>query len=195
VFCQRICIRGTTFAAVLTLMFVAPTAHAQESTAAPRWGVEVDLVQPFIPEVHIVTLKGMRTLTGSSSGAHGDLMLGIYARPNISHDVVTRISEYMGSVGYRQFLTRGLHAEAQYYAGYVWGERNRIDRRNYSGFVHFAELNAGYRFSIGRGDARRLYLAPQVGYLQGLNRELIIGPRNGKADGFVQGKLLVGVSF
>lgn len=184
-------------AALAASVLLAPPVRSQSSPVSDvrRWGIEMDLIQPFIPEVNITTVKVIRTVTGTPSARHGDLMLGVFIRPNITHDVVTRISEYMGSVGYRAYFARGLHAEVQYNAGYVWGQRNRFDRKNYEGFVQFAEVNAGYRIPISRGERRRLYATPQIGYLQGLNDELIIGPRNGKSDGFVQGKLLVGFSF
>jgi hypothetical protein len=183
--------------ALCIAMLLVPAAHAQraDTSDARRWGLEADLVQPFIPEVNIITIKATRTITGVPSAAHGDLMLGVFVRPNITHDVVTRISEHMGSIGYRQYIRGGLHAEAQYLAGYVWGTRNLVDRKDYEGFVHFAEANVGYRIPLGRAAGRRLYATPQIGFLQGLNDELVIGPRNGKADAFVTGKLLVGFSF
>jgi hypothetical protein len=186
----------TAVALFATLLLVA-VAGAQRSSPldARRWGLEADLIQPFIPEVNIITVKATRTVAGTPNASHGDLMLGVFVRPNITHDVVTRISEYMGSIGYRQYFVRGLHAEAQYLAGYVWGQRNRVDRKDYEGFVQFGEVNVGYRFPIGRGASRRLYAMPQLGYLQGLNDKLVIGPRNGKEDAFVTGKLLVGFSF
>lgn len=187
--------RSVTAAAVAVLSATTGRGQVAPAPDVRRWGLEVDLIQPFIPEVNISTIKATRTVVGMPSVSHGDLMLGVFIRPNITHDVATRISEYMGSIGYRQYFRRGLHAEAQYYAGYVWGERNRFDGKDYEGFVQFAEVNAGYRIPVSRGERRRLYVTPQIGYLQGLNDKLIIGPRNGKEDAFVQGKLLVGFSF
>ena len=61
--------------------------------------------------------------------------------------------------------------------------------------MQFAEANVGYRFDFNPGSKRGFYVMPQVGYVQGLNEELIIGPRNGKDDTFWQGKLLVGYRF
>lgn len=184
-----------TFIATLLSLLVHRSLFAQSLGADPKWGIETELFQPFIPTVHIITLKATKTIWGSASTQHGDLMLGIYARPYIAHDVVEWIEEYMLSVGYRHYFVKGFHAEAQYLAGYVYGENNKIDGQDYESFVHFAEASIGYRFQFAKQRKVGWYITPQFGYLQGLNDELIIGPRGGKPDYFVIGKLLAGVTF
>jgi hypothetical protein len=83
----------------------------------------------------------------------------------------------------------------------VWGTRNiyefeKLGRdKDYEGFVHFIEFNAGYRFDIKPAEKKGFYIIPQAGYLRGMNREEIIGPRDGKPDYFFTGKLLVGYRF
>jgi hypothetical protein len=169
------------------------------STPTPRWGVEAELVQPFIPEVHIMTARVSRTLWGSAAATRGDLMLGVYARPRVAHNIVETIDEYLVSVGYRQYLWRGLHAEASALAGWAWGENNKIDGMDYSNPVLLAEGLVGYRFDLRApvaASGRRqlgLYVTPQFGGLAGVSTD--IGPRGGKSDLFVVGKLLAGLSF
>jgi hypothetical protein len=161
-----------------------------------RWGVELELIQPFVPTINIFTAKVSHTLFRTeASGQQGDLLVGVFVRPNIEHDVVQRIEEYAISVGYRHYFWQGLHAEAQYFGGYVWGRKNLVDGKDYQGFVQLASATIGYRFTFGASPSLMFYVLPQVGVLGGLNPELIIGPRNGKPDVFLDGRLLVGIMF
>lgn len=160
----------------------------------PAFGMETDLVQPFIPKVGIFTLNLTREFW-SVGGNGGELMLGVFIRPKVKHDVVDVIDEYAVSIGVRQYIWQGLHVEAKYSAGYVWGKTNLVDRKDYESFVQLGEILVGYRFDVYAFGSSTLYIAPQFGVLQGLNPELIIGPRNGKSDTFLEGKLLVGLRF
>jgi hypothetical protein len=182
--------------AITLTTFLSIQVNAQsDSSESKKWGFELDLVQPFIPEVEIITAKITRNVFGETDDKHGEIMLGTFIRPNVKHDVVEIIDEYMVSLGYRHYFTKNLNFEAQYYAGNVDGKKNKVDGKDYSGFVHFAEVNVGYKLNIFKLKSTTIYLNPQFGYLQGLNKELIIGPRNGKSDAFVQGKLQIGISF
>lgn len=181
-----------------------PTADAPLEAAAPAlhgWGFELDVIQPFVPTVGIIRPKLTYTLWGSSTDLRGDLLLGVYLRPHIAHDVVEYIDEYMGTVGYRQYFWRGFHAESLIEAGAAWG-KNKFDGLDYTTPVLFLSGNVGYRFGFFEpgglaGDERSgvgFYVTPQfgvLGRLAGAN----IGPRNGKPDVFLQGNLLIGVSF
>ena len=187
-----------TIKTILLFVFVLDSfqSYAQETTTnSKKWGFEVDLIQPFLPEIEIITAKVSRNIWGNTDENHGEIMLGAFIRPNVKHDVVETIDEYMVSIGYRHYFTKNLNFELQYYAGNVDAKKNKVDGKNYSGFVHFLEANVGYKFNILKFKSSTIYLNPQFGYLQGLNDELIIGPRNGKADAFIQGKLQLGISF
>lgn len=172
-------------------------ARATQTADAPhpaRWGVEVDLVQPWIPEVHILSLRVTRTVRARGS-QRSELMVGVYARPRVSHDIVETIDEYLLAVGLRHTLWRGLHLEAAVLAGWAWGENNRIDGMDHANPAVLLEGQLGYRFTVRRATADRvgLYLAPQAGVLTGVFTD--IGPRGGKSDTFLEGKLLAGVTF
>jgi hypothetical protein len=182
---------------LLTLIvFISIQASAQSgSNNSTKWGFEADAIQPFLPEIEIITAKFTRTIFGAADGKHGDFMIGAFIRPNVKHDVVETIDEYMASIGYRHYFTRSLNFELQYYAGNVDAKKNKVDGKDYSGFVNFAEANIGYKLNLFKLKGSTIYLNPQFGYLQGLNKELIIGPRNGKEDAFIQGKLQIGISF
>lgn len=187
--------------AAALLLVVAEPAPARAEEAAPPaaaapapkpWGVELELVQPFIPEVHIFSAKASRTLWGEPGGLRGEALVGVFLRPDVAHDVVETIDEYTAIVGYRQYLWRGLHAEALTYVGWARGTKNKKNGQDYSDVAWLAEASAGYRFTLVEGSSLALHLTPQVGYLAGVYTN--IGPRD-TPDRFVTGKLLVGAQF
>ena len=168
-------------------------SHAQDTAPSPlRWGLEAELVQPFLPTIGILHLLATRQVTHDDSKLHGDALVGMYIRPNVAHDVVEKINEYMLVLGYRQYLWKGLHVEVRANAGYAWGTRNLIDGKDYETPTLFWEANLGYRFQLTPG-ARRLYLAPQVGALGNIVGD--IGPRGGKPDNFFNANLALGINF
>lgn len=114
---------------------------------AHRWAAEVDLVQPFIPTVHIVRARLTWTAWGEAAGLRGDLVGGLYIRPHVPHDVVETIDEYLLIAGYRQYVWRGLHAEALLNGGVAWGT-NLVDGKDYTTPSLFLDLNVGYRFGF-----------------------------------------------
>lgn len=177
-------------------LFAMQQANAQTSSnsAKPKWGFEVELIAPFLPEVGIITFKATRTITENSSKTmHGDLLLGAYIRPNVKHDIVETIDEYLITVGYRQYLYKGFHVEAQLDGGYAWGNKNKIDGKDYNNFALLGEVNTGYTINLPTKKNANFYILPQLGGLHGLSTD--IGPRGGKSDTFIQGKLLVGIRF
>jgi hypothetical protein len=61
-------------------------------------------------------------IQGSTTGnIHGDLVLGVYIRPHIVQDIVYTLMNTLFTAGYRQFLWKGFHLEAQLDAGKAWG--------------------------------------------------------------------------
>ena len=100
------------FILILTMGLAASDhALAQDNAAPPKWGVEADLLVPFVPTAHIITIRASRTIVGYGTDKPGDLIVGVYLRPNVKHDVVEEIDEYLFTVGYRQYLWKGLHLE------------------------------------------------------------------------------------
>ncbi len=185
---------------VLALLLAAGT-HAQtpavsepaEQPSPHPWSLETDLIQPFVPTVGILRLRATRTVWGTPGGLRGDLMVGVFLRPNVEHTIVERINEYLLTVGYRQYFWKGLHVEAELNGGWAWGT-NRLDGQLYSNPSVLLNLNAGYRFGFfDRGGPVGFFVTPQVGVIQGLWTN--IGPRGGRSDTFLQAGLLVGVSF
>ena len=175
------------------LMILGINAYSQESQTPKKWGIETDVVQPFIPETGIIRFQVTRTVTSSESKQKGDLLIGAYIRPNVKHDVVEKINEYMVMVGYRHYFWKGLNAEAKSNAGYAWGTKNLVDGKDHNNFSWFWEANVGYKFGFLKRQKLNLYVMPQFGIISKVMAD--IGPRNGKPDTFIQGNLLVGVNF
>jgi hypothetical protein len=190
-----------TLLTVLILCAVPELTTEAPVTGVHHWGVEAEVLQPWIPTVNLTRVRMSRTLWGSPTGLRGDLMLGVYLRPNIVHDVLERISEYMLVAGYRQYFWRGLHAEVSLEGGVAWGT-NRFDGREYVTPTLFLNANAGYRFGFFEAGGFLSERAGPVGFFVIVQGGVLaslgvanIGPRNGKPDVFPQGNLVVGVSF
>jgi hypothetical protein len=180
------------------LLLSSSQAFSQTSSDSPKkWGLETELVQPFLSTVNIVRLQATRTITKPESKMKGDLLFGMYIRPNVKHDVVEKINEYMLILGYRQYFWKGLHLEAKANVGYAWGTKNLIDGKDYKTSTIFWESNLGYKFNLTNKTKSSLYLIPQFGIIGNAKGEntVNIGPRGGKPDTFIQGSLIVGINF
>ena len=186
---MRQLILASTFILLCKLTF----AQSDSSLSSPikKWSIEVELVQPFIPTVEIYTIQATRNLFTKGS-QKGEFVLGAYIRPNVTHDVVEKIDEYMLYTAYRHYFWKGLHIEAGMNTGYYWGKKNLVDGKDYEGVALFWESNIGYKFNLGK--TKRFFVNPQFGFL-GTMGIADIGPRQGKPDNFVQGNLLIGVNF
>jgi len=184
---------------MLTILAIAALCQAQLKAQTNnlsenqnyKWGFEFDIIQPLIPTVEIFNIQFTRTIVNLSNGQKGDLVLGAYLRPNVEHDVVEEIDEYMLLVAYRHYFWKGFHIEAGMNTGYYWGSKNLIDSKDYEGVGMFWEANIGYKFDLGKKN--RFYVAPQFGALGNVMAD--IGPRGGKPDNFIQGNLLLGINF
>ncbi len=182
----------------ISLLLISSKVVSQTGLDIPKkWGLETELVQPFLPTINIIRLQATRTLTKPESKLKGDLLFGMYIRPNIKHDVVEKINEYMAIIGYRQYFWKGLHLEVKANMGYAWGTKNLIDGKDYETSTLFWESNLGYKFNIINKTKSSLYLLPQFGMIGNAKGEntVNIGPRGGKPDTFIQGGLIIGVNF
>jgi hypothetical protein len=182
----------------LSLFVFSINVYAQgERKSSQKWGIETELVQPFLPTVNIVRLNATRTLSSEKSKHKGDLIVGMYIRPNVKHDVVEKINEYMAVVGYRQYFWKGLHVEGKANVGYAWGTKNLIDGKDYETSTIFWESNLGYKFNVRTSDKSNFYMLPQFGAIGNAkgNNTVNIGPRGGKPDTFIQGSLFIGFNF
>lgn len=175
------------------LLLMSFISVAQEIKTSYKWGIETEVFQPFYPTVNIIRAQATRTITNSESKFKGDIILGAYIRPNVNHDVVEKINEYMIVLGYRQYFLKGLHIEAKSNMGYAWGTKNLIDNKDYETPTWFWEANIGYRFTIKSFNNKQLYLIPQFGGLGNIVGD--IGPRGGKPDNFLHGNIYLGINY
>ena len=111
-------------------------------------------------------------------------MIGAYIRPNVKHDIVQRINEYLFILGYRQYFWKGLNVEGRSNLGYAWGTKNKFDGKDHNNLSWFWEANAGYKFNFANKQNYTLYILPSVGILSSISSD--IGPRAGDPDTFIQ---------
>ena len=182
------------FCIAATLTFFSSALLAQNASGeVKKWGIEAELVQPFLPTINIIRIQGTYMLTAPERKMRGDLIFGAYIRPNVKHDVVEKINEYMVVIGYRQYFWKGLHLELKSNMGYAWGTKNLVDGKDYNTPTWFYEPNIGYKFDFAKRQNTNLYATAQFGVIGNLVGD--IGPRGGKPDVFPQGNLLIGVNF
>lgn len=181
------------FSFILFFFLFTGKSFAQNGITDPKkWGIEVELIQPFLPEVGIVRFQASRTITAPNK-KRGDLIIGTYIRTNVKHDIVEKINELLFITGYRQYLWKGLHVEAKSNIGYAWGTRNLIDGKDHNHLSWFGDAEIGYKLDFGKKQGYNIYVLPQFGILTALSAD--IGPRGGKPDTFIQGNLMIGVNF
>lgn len=177
----------------VTLLLIHSKSFSQSKEMHPKkWGFETELVQPFLPNVGIIRLQTTFTLTAPNK-KKGELLLGAYLRPNVKHDIVEKINEYLFISGYRQYLWKGLHLEAKSNIGYAWGKKNKFDGKDYNNFSWFWESNLGYKFEFAKKTNTNLYVLAQVGMIGSISSN--IGPRGGEADNFPQANVIFGINF
>lgn len=136
------------------------------STLYAEWGVEFNVVWPFVPGVRIYTAKVTNTLW-ESGDASGELTAGVLVRPGTRDNEAADIFREFGlNLGYRQYFLDKAHVELALYPSYAIEIGNTVDGKDYSGFALTTELYAGYRFDLRRGTSFDWYLMPQggVGY-------------------------------
>lgn len=178
--------------ALMTFISVI-NSTAQNSVSDKKWGIETELVQPFIPGVGIFKVVGSYQPENIIADTKTEILFGLYFRPNVkNHDVVEEIDEYLTLVGFRQYIWNGLHVEFMNYLGYAWGTKNKIDGKDYSDIAWLAELSLGYKFNVMSVGNSNLYILPQFGFMKGIHT--YIGPRK-KADEFITGELNIGFEF
>jgi hypothetical protein len=181
------------FLLIISVLSILHSAIIAQNNQTKKWGIETELIQPFLPTINIVRIQATRIITESQQSRKDALLLGAYIRPNIKHDVVEKIDEYMAVVGYRQFFWKGLHLEAKSNMGYAMGTKNLVDGKNYETATWFWETNVGYKMDLVKKQKINYYAIAQFGGIGNLYAD--IGPRGGKPDNFMQGNLLIGINF
>lgn len=182
------------------LVSVALAAPAADAVPADRptpldarpWGVEINVVWPVVPGVHIVTVKASRRLWRVGP-ARGDLLFGVLGRPWVADENAERISELGGALGYRQFVWRGAHVEAALYPTWLRARGNFADGQDHQGFALTVEGYAGWRFDLLPRRPVGVYLIPQAGL--GVDAVQTAGPRSVGPSVFPVGNLHLGVTW
>lgn len=168
------------------------SAIAQQKTSK-NWGLEVNVVWPFVPGVEIYTAKATNTVWQNNT-AQGDITFGVLIRPGTNNDEnAERFSEFGLNLGYRHYFWKGFHAELALYPSLARETNNFADGKDYQGFALTTELYTGYRFTLYSGSAYSWYLMPQAGV--GYNPISNLGPSTEVNSPFPTLNLQVGVRF
>lgn len=186
-------------AVLATVFYFASNLYAQETksviqpTATKKWGIEFNVVWPFVPGVEIYTLKGTYT-TWQKKHFKGDAIVGLLYRPGTKNDEnAEQFSEIGTGIGYRQFFWKGLHVETILFSSFAQEERNKIDGKNYSGYALTTEFYVGYKFDFLKQKKVSMYLMPQAGI--GYNAVSLLGPASEENRPFPAINLQVGINF
>lgn len=176
---------------VLTFNLKAQTSQNQNSEKP--WGVEFNVVWPFVPGVEIYTAKATRTIW-TKEKSHGDITIGFLLRPGTAEDEnAEEFSEFGLNFGYRHYFWKGLHAELALYPSFAREVNNKIDGQDYEGFAMTTEFYTGYRFDVLKRTTYSLYLMPQAGI--GYNVISNLGPETEANAPFPTLNLQIGINF
>lgn len=130
----------------------AGDGHRTVPEAHRPWGVEFNVIWPFVPGVGIYTAKGTRTLW-SREDQTGEVTFGLLIRPGVDDDENADLfREYGVNLGYRHYFWRKAHLELALYPSWAIEERNYRDGEDHQGFALTTEVYAGYRIDVGTRD-------------------------------------------
>ena len=179
--------------ALLMLAFTSFGQGLQENARAKDWGLEFNVLWPFVPGVEIYTAKATNTLWRNEK-MRGDLTFGLLLRPQTKDDENAETFREFGlNIGYRQYLIREWHVELAIYPSFAKEKGNFIDGGDYQGFAITAEFYTGYKFTFARDKAVSWYVMPQAGI--GYNPYADLGPATEPGAPFPAINLQVGISF
>lgn len=165
----------------LNVLFLHAQSDEKEiSGITKKYGIETNLVWPFIPGINIGQLKFTPVIYKSEKQS-GELILGFMYR-NTSEDENAEVHKEIGGIlGYRQFLFKGFHVEFNAQITSASAERNKIDNKDYNSPAVTTELYTGYRFELAKQNRISWYLIPQVGI--GSNIYSKLGPETESSNG------------
>lgn len=174
-------------------VFFAQAQNGKPAEQPKKWGLECNVLWPFVPGVEIYTFKATYTLW-TKNQMHGDFTFGILARPGtLNDDNAEKFSEIGMNTGYRQYFWKGLHAELAVYPSLAKETRNKKDGENYQGFALTMECYAGYQFSFSKEKSVSWYVMPQAGI--GYNAISNLGPATRENAPFPTLNVQVGINF
>lgn len=176
----------------ITLLAITLLTHAQVPNAR-KFGIENNMVWPFVPGVEIYTAK-LTTTIFQSDKMRGELLTGILFRPGTKNDPNAEVFKEIGlGLGYRHYFTEGFHLEFMLFPSYAQEINNTIDGQDYKSLAMTTELYTGYKFNLFHREKYNLYLLPQVGV--GYNVFSRLGPESEANAPFPVISLQLGVNF
>jgi hypothetical protein len=190
---------------VLAILFIAfffsTIAKAQKADyktpEEKRWGVEFSPIGAGV--FRLFQAKGTY-LINPKSKFKGEVGFGVLLQPESTAPASESFNEdgtysaYMASVGYRQYLWKGLHLESVINFGYGGNRENKLDGKDYEAFLVFNQNFIGYKFNVMNREKFNLFIIGQggFGYVPVNTNQW---PRSGDSSIYGLGDLKVGVNF
>jgi hypothetical protein len=142
---------------VVVAFMLSTTASAQTNDPKSTYGIETDVLWPFL-------VQTTRTHFIVKVWQNGHLRGDVYGGLNIDfprdRETEGRFADYSLATGYRQFLWNGLHLEFSQTTGLGVLENHVSTGKTYNSFDWLVSGYVGYKYEFA-GD--KFYLLPQFG--------------------------------
>lgn len=172
---------------------------SQAQISGPRWSAEFNVLWPIFPGNIYKPLAVYRLWQQAQLA--GDLAVGLHIRPFEFRPEEGDFSNYALTLGYRQYVWRGLHFEAYQAFGPGFNRNNVVNGADYVSWDYEVGAFAGYRWWLGESFGKnntqfRPYVLMQHGlmYLAAQsNPHPIVGQTAERP--FYAGSLHIGLQF
>ncbi|MGF1639297.1 MAG: hypothetical protein ACFCUU_19625 [Cyclobacteriaceae bacterium] len=169
----------------------------KETIAEKRWGAEFS---PIGAGVFRLFQAKTTYLINPKSSFKGEVGLGMLLQPESNAKASEAFNEdgtysaYMASIGYRQYLWKGLHLESVLNFGYAGNRNNKIDGQDYRAFIVFTQNFIGYKFNVLKRAKYNLFIIGQGGFgYVPINTNQ--WPRSGESSIYGLGDMKIGINF
>ena len=146
-----------TLALSLFVLILSHLGLSQTEPKPPKYGIETDILWPFI-------VQATRTHLTAKIWQKGNFRGDVYAGLNIDfprdRETEGRFADYSLASGYRQYIWKGLHAEFSQTTGLGVLQNHVTTAKTYNSFDWLVTGYIGYKFEFAN---RKLYLLPQFG--------------------------------
>ena len=121
---------------------------SQAQISGPRWSAEFNVLWPIFPGNIYKPLAVYRLWQQEQLA--GELAVGLHIRPFEFRPEEGDFSNYALTLGYRQYVWRGLHFEAYQAFGPGFNRNNVVNGADYVSWDYEVGAFAGYRWWLGQ---------------------------------------------
>ncbi len=139
------------------LILLASSVNAQPKSKEIKYGIETDILWPFIVPA---TRTHFTFKLWQKGHLRGDAYVGLNIDFPTERETEGRFADYSLASGYRQYLWKGLHAEFSQTTGLGVLQNHVTTGQTYNSFDWLISGYVGYKFEFVR---KRFYVVPQFG--------------------------------